>query len=222
MVARGAGRPAKYVTSDGKRVPGVTTITGRFKDAGGLIHWAYQCGVDGVDYRQKRDDAGDAGHLAHGMIEAAIHGEPYAPPKDAAPALIAQAKQALDGFESWRASVKAEILQTELPLVSERHRYGGTLDAIGRVGGELVLLDWKSGNKIYPEFLCQVAAYRGLWEEWFPEQPIRGLHLLRVGKEHGDFHHHSWPLAVLDIGWQAFLHMRELYDLDSQLKKAVG
>jgi len=29
-----------YYTDAGKRVPGVTTIIGRFKDSGGLIHWA--------------------------------------------------------------------------------------------------------------------------------------------------------------------------------------
>lgn len=31
-----------YYTSSGLRVPGVTTIIGRFKDSGGLIHWANQ------------------------------------------------------------------------------------------------------------------------------------------------------------------------------------
>jgi hypothetical protein len=218
---RGAGRPAKYVTSDGKRVPGVTTITSRYKESGGLIHWAWQCGVDGVDYRQKRDDAGDVGHVAHALIEADIHGESFEMPPQTTAEHRAMALAALDAFRAWKTATKVEIIETELPLVSDEYRFGGTLDAVGRIVGELVLLDWKSGNKVYPEMLVQVAAYRQLWEEHYP-QPITGLHLLRVGKEHGDFHHHSWPLAVLDAGWEAFKLMRALYDLDATLKKAVG
>ena len=29
---------------DGKRVPGTTTIIGRFKDSGGLLYWAFEQG----------------------------------------------------------------------------------------------------------------------------------------------------------------------------------
>jgi hypothetical protein len=222
MVARGPGRPTKYVTSDGKRVPGVTTVTGRFKDGSALIRWAFNCGRDGIDIDKARDDAGDVGHFAHALIEAAIHGEVYPTSDTLTDEQCAAAGKALDAFLAWRDMNRVEILVTELPLVSDRFRFGGTLDALGTVDGELSLLDWKTGNRIYPEFIAQVAAYRQLWEEHNPDQPIKSLHLLRVGKEHGDFHHHSWPLPVLDLGWEAFALMRSLYDLDKQLVKAVG
>lgn len=219
---RGGGRPQAYKTADGKRVPGVTTIVGRFKESGGLVHWAWQCGVDGIDYRKARDDAASAGTIAHDMIECAIHGTKYKPPPDATDELLAAAAMGLAGFRSWQEGSKVEILHTEVPLVSERYRYGGTIDAIGRVAGALVMLDWKTSNRIYPDYIVQVSAYRALWEEHHPDEPITGLHLLRVGKEHGDFHHHSWPLAVLDGGWSAFKLMRDLYDADAMLKRAVG
>ena len=57
-----------YKTKDGKRVPSVTTITGRFKESGGLIWWAWDLGIQGIDYRKVRDSAADAGTLAHAMI----------------------------------------------------------------------------------------------------------------------------------------------------------
>ena len=69
----GGGRPTAYRLEDGTRVPGVTTITNKFKDSGGLIHWAWQCGIDGVDYRAKRDEAGDVGHLAHAAVDADVN-----------------------------------------------------------------------------------------------------------------------------------------------------
>ena len=62
------------VFEDGKRVPGVTTILGRFKESGGLIQWAYNCGRDGIDMNAARDNAANAGALAHALIDADIHG----------------------------------------------------------------------------------------------------------------------------------------------------
>jgi len=35
---QGSGRPTRYKLKDGTVVPGVKTITGRFKEAGGLMH----------------------------------------------------------------------------------------------------------------------------------------------------------------------------------------
>ena len=34
---------------DGKLLPGTTTIIGKFKNSGALIHWAWKQGMDGID-----------------------------------------------------------------------------------------------------------------------------------------------------------------------------
>ena len=65
-----------YYLSDGSRVPSVTTVIGRFKDAGGLIHWAWKEGSEGRDYRETRDAAASVGTFAHAMVNAHIHNEP--------------------------------------------------------------------------------------------------------------------------------------------------
>ena len=57
---------------------------------------------------------------------------------------------------------------------------------LARVNGRLMLLDWKSGNRVYPEHVCQVAAYRQLLREHREEAPDSAL-LLRVGKDFADF-----------------------------------
>lgn len=218
---RGPGRPkGGYRTADGKRVPGVTTITGRYKDSGGLVHWAWSQGRDGLDYRATRDAAADAGSCAHDMIEAYIHGVDYSFPADADAEMRQLAETAYGAFERWARVTEMEVLATETPLVSEEYRYGGTLDAIGYVDGALAIIDWKTSNGVYPDYIVQVAAYANLWLENKQER-VSGAHLLRVGREHGQFAHHSWPEPVLDKGWESFRLMRELYELDKQLKKAV-
>src|SRR5262249_45928265 len=112
------------------------------------------------------------------------------------------------------------VTHAEVGLVSEKHKFGGTLDAI-LLGNRRAMGDWKSSNKIYPEYMIQIAAYGKLWEENHPDQPIDGgYHLLRFDKEVGDFNHHFW--RQLDRAWEAFLHLRELYEIDIELKKRAA
>jgi hypothetical protein len=105
---------------------------------------------------------------------------------------------------------KLELRFCEVPLVSGTHRFGGTPDAVGEFDAKLVLLDWKTGNSVYADYLLQLAAYKELWEENYPDHPITGgFHLCRFGKETGDFAHHYYP--ALDEAWEAFRYMRTLY-----------
>jgi len=216
----GGGRPQAYKTSAGKRVPGVTTILGKFKDAGGLIHWAWELGRDGKDYRQARDDAGTAGHIAHGWIEDAIHGRAYRE-VDAPEELVEKAQQGLAAFLRWRETTRLEIIDTETPLVSDEYGFGGTYDALGVIGDDVILVDWKTSNSIYTEYVAQLAAYRQLVRENTFHDP-QGARLLRVGKELGDFTDHNFPPGALDMGWERFLASKRLYDVDAQMKKGLG
>lgn len=218
---QGEGRPKKgYFLADGKRCPGVTTIVGRFKDSGGLIHWAWQQGYDGIDYRATRDKAADAGSVAHDMIEADIHGQPIPEFKAVDPELVKLALKALQAFREWKSQVKLEIIETETPLVSERYRFGGTFDALAKINGKLVLLDWKTSNAVYGDYIAQVGAYAELLME--RGTMVEGAQLLRFGKEYADFHAHSYPREVLDKGWRFFQLAREMYDIDAVLKKVAA
>lgn len=226
-IIRGPGRPTKYLLADGKtRVPGVTTIVNRFKDSGGLIHWAWTQGTEGKDYRNTRDDAADTGKIAHQWIEDYIHGGARTQFPNATAEQLTQAESGFTAFLDWATQVNLEVIATEIPLISEKHRFGGTLDAVARVAGQVVLLDWKTSNGVYADYIGQVAAYRELLREnaaalggaKVPE----GAQLLRFGKEFGDFHAHSYPSQVLDAGWRFFALAREMYDLDSKLKRVAA
>jgi hypothetical protein len=45
------------------------------------------------------------------------------------------------------------------------------LDAVGMIGNELILLDWKCANAVYADYLYQLAAYGLLWNENYPDHP---------------------------------------------------
>lgn len=198
-----------YHTSDGTRVPSVTTILGRFKEAGGLIHWAWELGKEGKDYRQVRDEAALSGTIAHEAVEAWIKKQSYEIADE-------RAQKSFEAFKEWADQTQLQVIETELGLVSEKHRFGGTLDAM-LVRGKLSCGDWKTSNAVHPEYLCQIAAYGILWEENFPEKPILGgYHLMRFDKTYGDFSHRWW--SELETAKKAFLLMRDLYDCDKELK----
>jgi hypothetical protein len=207
-----------YFLKDGTRVPSVTTVLSRFKDSGGLIHWAWTLGKEGKDYREVRDDAADAGTLAHEAVENWVHKQPIV--FNGKPEVVEKAQRAFGAFLEWVNQTQLVVTHTEIPLVSEKYRFGGTFDAL-LVRGKRSMGDWKTSGKVYGEYLAQVAAYGILWEENFPDEPIDGgYHLLRFDKEYGDFHAHWW--GELDAGKRFFLRLREAYEDDKELKKRAA
>lgn len=208
---------------DGKRVPGVTTIIGRFKDSGGLLYWAFEQGKAaerGEIERlyDKRDEAAESGTLAHELVEAHINDSEVNIPKDLPEKTVADAWNAFEAYLNWESMTKLKIIEQEMPLVSEKHRFGGCPDAIGEINGELCLVDWKTSSGVYPDYLIQLAAYKHLWEENNPDRPLTGgFHLCRFAKTHGDFGHHYYP--NLDEAWDQFLLFRKAYEIDKGLKK---
>lgn len=210
---------AIYKDKSGQRLPSVTTIISRFKDSGGLLYWANTCGLDGQTLEEARAPAATAGTMAHDLVEAHIKGEEL-PDLFGNANVIAKARAAFEVYLGWQSMTKLEIRHTEVSLVSEKHRFGGRLDAIGVVNDKLVLVDWKTSNSVYADYLYQLAAYRLMWEETYPDHPIiGGFHLCRFAKEEGDFSHHYFP--SLDEETETFLLMRRLYDRVKKTEKRV-
>jgi hypothetical protein len=219
----GGGRPKIYKAADGKRIVGVTTVVNRFKDSGGLIHWAWKEGSEGRDYREKRDLAAEAGGICHQWIDDHIHGRERTPFPAAQPEQLQQAEKGFEAFIDWAAQCRLEVLETETPIVSEQYRFAGTFDALALVAGKLVLFDWKTSNGVYSDYIAQVAAYRQLLRERDGiDKAPRAAQLLRFGKEFADFHAHSYPEAVLDMGWEFFQRALVMHELDAKMKKVAA
>jgi len=150
-------------------------------------------------------------------VEAHIHGHPWDWNTMGVSEVREKAERAFGAFAEWKRQTQLQITQTEMPLVSEKYRFGGTFDAI-LVQGKRSVGDWKTSSQVYPEYLVQIAAYGRLWEENFPKEPIEGgYHLLRFDKTYGDFSHRWW--AELDKAWEAFLHLRALYEIEKELSQ---
>lgn len=221
-----------YRNAQGVRVPSVTTILSRFKDSGALMKWAYTTGrehgrleAEGKDAPASLYDvsgkAADIGTAAHGMVEAYISGgnpESVVAYLSLKPDEQPKAKNAFGMYLKWAAQSRLVILEQEMGLVSERYGFGGTPDAVGQIDGELCLVDWKTSNGVYSDYLLQLAAYRVLWEESHPDKPLTGgFHLCRFSKEFGDFAHHYYD--DLSDAWAMFEALLTAYRYDAVLRK---
>jgi hypothetical protein len=214
-----------YRLKDGTEVPGTTTITGRFMDKSALLHWAFQQGKKGArNLYDKSGEALETGTVVHGMAELAMKGRPdveidaYLRVSLPEGEMRDNAKRAYAAFEAWRDSFQVETYKQEISLVSEQHRYGGTLDNLSIINGDLCLIDFKTSKegKPYPDHLIQLAAYKGLWDENFPTERLTGgFHLVLLPKNGGKFQHYYYP--QLRHAWSTFLLYRQAFELDKTL-----
>ena len=70
-------------------------------------------------------------------------------------------------------------------MVSEKYKYGGTIDALLEIDGELTLLDWKTSNHMSLDYKLQIVAYIYLLQEQniIPSR----VGILRLPKADGEF-----------------------------------
>jgi hypothetical protein len=163
--------------STGEKVPGVTSILGSlgkpFLQAwaakmvaehavdnvgayiGLVMNGQRQAAVDALKAAPRRytTERADIGSEAHDLFERLGRGED-----------IGRIRPEMNGYvEQWRLfneQFRPNFLMQEETVWSDKHRYAGSFDAIAEIGGEVVVLDYKTSRAVYAETALQMAAYR--------------------------------------------------------------
>ena len=174
-------------------------------------------------------EAAEAGTIAHHLIERHVltgkgleAGNEDLPPicVAAKPAIKKRAINAFNQYLKWREGTRIKIIATEMPLVSEKYGFAGTPDAIGEEDdSRIVLLDWKTSNRVYADNMIQLAAYSLLLEENKPEWSPQGYHLLRVAKENAAFAH--FHHEEMEVEKRQFLRFVEAYRDDQLITRRL-
>lgn len=202
-----------YQLQDGTIVPGVTTVLKVLDKGEAMQYWAWDLGRQGLDYREVRDAAGGVGTLAHHLIACHLKGETPLP-GGYSPDEMEKAKRCFTKYLAWEKENPLTPVMIEERLVSELFKYGGTPDLLAELGGEFVLIDFKTGGGIYDSYFYQLAAYRKLLEEqgW----PVASARILRISPDDSEY---EVAIALdLDQDWQVFTHCLEIYRLQSEAR----
>lgn len=137
----------------------------------------------------------------------------------------------LDSFRHFLEDFEPEILASEATVYSPAESYAGTLDAIVRIGGRVILLDYKTGKDIYPDVCLQLAAYKnaefvllpdGTSEPMLAIDGAAALHLREFDPAFPDDRGYSLiPAAVGQEAWDAFRYCREVMRWMEETSKGV-
>lgn len=216
MVDKLSGTKAhtRYCTSDGKTVPGTTTVTGLLNKPQ-LVIWANRLGLEGIDSTKYRDKTANIGTCAHLMVQNYLAGVEQPDYSLFSQDDISQAENALLSFWEWEKTHKIEPLMLEQPMVSELYRYGGTVDCVAKMDDKIWLIDFKTGKAIYDEMAIQLAAYRNLLDA--NGIHVDGCRILRIGRS-DDEGFDDKIFDNLDKNWEIFYHLLQVYHLKQEVK----
>jgi hypothetical protein len=123
------------------------------------------------------ETAGDIGHEAHNLIEQFIKmklGLPFEFP----PSIDQKVSSCYNSALNWMEAHNVRWSNTERKIYSKTYQFAGTLDGICLVDScndrlccktefkdRLSLIDWKTSNFLFPEYLLQTAAYKFAFSE---------------------------------------------------------
>jgi hypothetical protein len=155
----------RYVLKDGTEVLGASTIAKVDDDPSGLVYWANKLGQQGLNHEKVREAMAAAGNAAHHMIQ--CHFLRKTPGfKKLPPEAVETGTRIYEEFMSWWADNELTWLASERELMSEKYRYGGTLDVAAHdLKDRIWIIDIKTSKKVYPGHRYQIAGLGKLWEE---------------------------------------------------------
>ena len=152
-------------------------------------------------HKEKLEDAGDVGGLAHKWIENSIkhaiqHNDGIVDDLDVMAPTDERAVNCGLGALDWMKKHNVRFLTTERPIYSRKYGYAGTADGTALVDScddpkccpsifqdELSLIDWKSSNQLSVDYLLQTAAYLFALHEEDSTLRIESRWILRLSKD---------------------------------------
>jgi len=205
----------RYRNKEDKIVVGVTTALNVLAKPA-LIAWANRLGLQGIDSTKYVDDKAEIGTCCHYLIECELKGE-KPDLKDYAPSVVSEAENGFLKFLEWKKGKDLKLILSEVPLVSEVHQYGGTIDIYAMLNDKPTLIDIKtSGSGIWPEMKHQVAAYKELLTE--NGFPVVDVVILRVGRSEDEGFEYA-SIGNLDKHFSLFLHCLDIYNIRKTLDR---
>jgi len=204
----------KYPLADGTLVVGVTTILNVMAKPA-LVPWANKLGLAGIEVSKYVDKLADVGTIAHKMIEDDIAGN-KTDTGDYSKNILDLAETCFLKWLDWKKQHNLIVIFSEKLLVSEKYRFGGTVDIYAEIDGVKTLLDIKTAKGVYEDMHTQVAGGYGLLLDEAGHKYDKAR-ILRIGRDDAEGFDEK-EIFKIDLHKKRFLACLNLYNVNQQLK----
>jgi hypothetical protein len=185
------------------------------------IPWAFSAGQKrkNSNLYGKRDKAAEIGTIAHEILHYREKGLEI-DNSNIDDDVWELALKCVASHDQWFQNMTMKTILTEKDFVSEKYHYGGTMDKLAEINGELTLIDYKTGKDIYDTNFIQLAAYTNLAIE--QGYDVKQSIAVNMPKTKGNsFNIKSVPAEMLfEAGYfKWFLSSVDAYYAEQQTKK---
>jgi hypothetical protein len=190
-------------------------------------------------HKEKLDDAGNIGTIAHDWVEHYIKAC-IKKDQDGIERLLAdmptdeRASNACIAALDWMQRHNVRWLCTERKVYSRKYKFAGTMDGLCLVDScsnpkcckkeftnHLTVADWKTSNGLYVDFLLQTAGYMAAYIEE-TQEPVVDRWIIRLGKEDAKFEPWYLPYETQEEDFRAFLTALDLTRLIASLETRIA
>jgi len=203
-------------------IPSVTWITGYVYKGIGFYKWLAKTGWNEAE--AIKEEAGDKGTKVHNAIEQLILGAEvkmedkyYSKLTEKDEELNPDEYGAILSFQDWFNTTKPEPIMQESTVISKKHNFAGTVDFVGKIDGDIWIVDWKTSQYVWPSMEAQLSAYkRGLQEQGRNVDKVR-LAVLQVGYKRNK---RGWKFTEVEDQFdEMFLPAQKFWDKDNKNKE---
>jgi hypothetical protein len=164
--------------------------------------------------------AAAVGTAFHGCIEEYLDTTEYHVRMDKYASCESRVRGMVESWIRWSLSIDGTIDHTEMKVISKKHIYSGTFDAVGKIGKKYMVIDWKTGSRIYPTMALQLSAYAEAYNEMTFER-VENREIKQVEIKYGLIVHiskdrpHKVTTKEFKLGKRVFgkfLKLRAMFD----------
>lgn len=191
--------------------------------------------------REVLEDAGEVGHVAHDWVEQLVKSILSGDETRRMELIVKlpedeRAANACIAAVEWMIAHNVRWIATEQKVFSREDLFAGTMDGLALVSScddetccakpfadRLSIVDWKTSNYLYIEYLLQTAAY---WKAKVEEsgEAIEDRWIIRLGKEDAEFDPwHAEGTDAYQRDWSAFKHAldltRSIKDIEAKMSE---
>jgi hypothetical protein len=188
---------SRYYTKDKITwYPGISTILDVVSKGKQYDFWLKSLGFN-ADYVMR--EAMNKGSNCHAAIQTLLQGYELSFGEIGKPNYTRDEWIMISRFVDFYTEFKPETIAIEQVLVSEALGFGSQIDYVCMLNGERWLIDHKTGS-LYDSASIQTSAYKQLWDEYFPEQPIQRVGILHLDSTHRG--RDKTGKSIQGVGWK--------------------